>query len=180
MTSEEKPAPARRGFSLLEMTTPYHRRMRMATRPTFLIVLCLVVSFTGVAWPRRLQSQTRSKASPSANEARARVEEGLASYYANRHHGRRTASGERFDNTALVAAHPSLPFGTRLRVTNLANGRSVEVRIVDRGPSAARQKEGYVIDLSRAAARTLGFVREGRARVRLAIVDSGSVRTRHE
>jgi rare lipoprotein A len=77
---------------------------------------------------------------------------GTASWYGKAHAGRRTASGERFDPNALTAAHPSLPFGTRVRVKNLDNGRSVVVRVNDRGPFTG----GRVIDLSRAAARALG------------------------
>ena len=89
--------------------------------------------------------------------------EGKASYYSSRHHGRRTASGERFDMHALTAAHRSLPFGSRVRVTNLHNQRSVVVRINDRGPYA----RGRIIDLSRAAAERLGMLRSGVAPVRV-------------
>lgn len=95
---------------------------------------------------------------------------GVASYYAHAHHGRRTASGERFDMMAMTAAHRTLPFGTRVRVTNLANGRRAVVRINDRGPFKGRR----VLDLSLAAARELGMVGTGTARVRLEIVGSGS------
>ena len=128
------------------------------------LILCVVL----LAHPRPLTAQTRDANRPRA--ASSTEQEGLASYYANRRQGRRTASGETFDNKALVGAHPSLAFGTRVRVTNLGNGRAVEVRIVDRGPAEARQKEGYVIDLSRAAASRLGFVKQGHARVRLEVV----------
>ncbi len=89
-------------------------------------------------------------------------ERGLASYYGTRHQGRRTASGLRFDQRALTAAHPWLPFGTRVRVTVAATGRSVVVTITDRLPSRRR-----VIDLSLGAARLLGIVRQGLAEVRL-------------
>ncbi|MDX5373626.1 MAG: septal ring lytic transglycosylase RlpA family protein [Pseudomonadaceae bacterium] len=89
--------------------------------------------------------------------------EGQASYYATRLHGRRTASGERLDNHDFTAAHRELPFGTRVRVTNLANERSVVVRITDRGPHG----RGRLIDLSQAAARQLDMLRSGVARVRL-------------
>lgn len=116
------------------------------------------------------QRDSRARAAGSA----ATANEGLASFYTKRRQGRPAASGERFDNRALVAAHPSLPFGTRLRVTNLANGRSVVVNVVDRGPSASRQRKGYVIDLSRAAARALGFVHAGNAKVRLEVIGSAN------
>lgn len=89
----------------------------------------------------------------------------MASYYGRAHDGRRTASGEIFDMNGLTAAHRTLPFGTRVRVTNLANGRQAVVRINDRGPF----RRGRIIDLSYAAARKLGLVRRGVARVRVAI-----------
>jgi rare lipoprotein A len=80
-------------------------------------------------------------------------ERGLASWYGPRFHGRRTASGARFDMNALTAAHPTLPFGTRVQVRNLATGRVVEVRINDRGPHLRLR----IIDLSQAAARAIGL-----------------------
>lgn len=91
---------------------------------------------------------------------------GTASFYADRFHGLRTASGERFDNTALTAAHRTLPFGSLVRVTNPATGASVVVRINDRGPFT----RGRTIDLSRAAAEQIGMVRAGHARVELELV----------
>jgi rare lipoprotein A len=98
---------------------------------------------------------------------------GLASYYGPGLHGERTASGERFDQNELVAAHRTLPFGTLLRVTNLENGREVHVRIIDRGPSAKYRARGRIIDLSRAAARRLRFLDDGVVRVRLEVVRYG-------
>jgi rare lipoprotein A len=98
------------------------------------------------------------------------AQEGLASYYARRLDGRVTASGRRFDNGAMMAAHPTHPFGTVVRVTNLHNGRSVRVLIVDRGPSAGPRKEGVIIDVSRAAAAALGFLERGRTRVQVRVV----------
>jgi rare lipoprotein A len=91
---------------------------------------------------------------------------GSASYYAAKFDGRRTASGERFDNGAMTAAHRTLPFGTLVRVTNIANGRSVIVRINDRGPFT----RGRMIDLSRAAAAELGLVTRGHGMVELALI----------
>ena len=96
---------------------------------------------------------------------------GLASYYGEEFHGKITASGRPFDMNALVAAHPSYPFGTLLRVTNLANGRSVQVRILDRGPARRIQAEGVIVDLSRRAAERLGYIRQGRTRVRLEVLE---------
>ncbi|MEE1923133.1 septal ring lytic transglycosylase RlpA family protein [Pseudomonas sp. 148P] len=90
-------------------------------------------------------------------------ETGTASYYGSRHHGKRTASGEAFDQHGLTAAHRSLPFGTKVLVTNLKNDRSVVVHINDRGPHT----RGRLIDLSRAAAQRLDMLRSGTARVRV-------------
>lgn len=89
--------------------------------------------------------------------------EGKASYYGARHHGKKTASGERFDQHALTAAHRSLPFGSRVLVTNLRNEQSVVVRINDRGPYARSR----IIDLSKAAAERLGMLRAGVVPVRV-------------
>jgi len=93
---------------------------------------------------------------------------GIASWYGPGFHGNRSASGERFNQNALTAAHRSLPFGTNVRVTNLNNGRSVIVRINDRGPYI----RGRVIDLSAAAARVLGLIRTGVAPVRIEVLDN--------
>jgi hypothetical protein len=95
--------------------------------------------------------------------------EGLASWYGPGFAGRRTASGEVFDPAQLTAAHRTLPFGTRVRVTNLANGRSVEVRITDRGPF----KPDRIIDLSRGAAEALDMMRSGVERVRVESIEPG-------
>ncbi|MBU1284649.1 septal ring lytic transglycosylase RlpA family protein [Pseudomonas sp. NPDC079086] len=89
--------------------------------------------------------------------------EGQASYYGARHHGNKTASGERFDQNALTAAHRSLPFGSRVQVTNLRNDKSVVVRINDRGPYAKKR----IIDLSQKAAEQLDMLRDGVVPVRV-------------
>ncbi len=95
-----------------------------------------------------------------------RVEQGRASYYGRGFAGRRTASGERFDPRAMTAAHPSLPFGTRVRVTR-ASGESVTVRINDR----CGCPNGRIIDLSEGAARRLGMIKEGTVNVRVEVLD---------
>jgi rare lipoprotein A len=92
---------------------------------------------------------------------------GEASYYAAEFHGRKTASGERYDMNAMTAAHRTLPFGTVVRVTNLDNNATVDVRINDRGPF----KRGRVLDVSYAAAKKLGLVGPGTARVRCVVVE---------
>lgn len=111
----------------------------------------------------------RKGAAPKRADVRAKPD-GLASYYANRYHGRLTANGERFDVRKMTAAHRTLAFGTRVRVTNASNGRSVVVRVNDRGPFVA----GRVIDLSPAAARQLDMLRAGLVPVRLEVLGSGT------
>ena len=93
---------------------------------------------------------------------------GVASWYGPNFHGKRTANGERYDMNALTAAHPSLPFGTVVRVRSLVNGRTVDVRINDRGPHIRRR----IIDLSRGAANALGLIdaRTGTKPVSISIV----------
>lgn len=97
-------------------------------------------------------------------------ETGLASYYGTKYNGRPTASGELFNMNELTAAHPRLAFGTRVKVTHLANNKSVTVRINDRGPFV----KGRVIDLSQAAAKELQMVQSGLAAVKLEIVEEAS------
>ena len=95
--------------------------------------------------------------------ARTITESGKASYYADKFEGRKTASGEIFHQSKMTAAHRTLPFGTKVKVINLANGRAVNVKINDRGPFA----EGRVIDLSRKAASKLGIITTGVAPVEI-------------
>jgi len=95
---------------------------------------------------------------------------GVASWYGKPYHGRRTASGEVYNMYQMTAAHPSLPFGTRVVVTNLENGRSVVVRINDRGPFI----RGRVIDVSRKVASDLGFLGQGVTRVGVRVIASSS------
>ena len=97
------------------------------------------------------------------------IQEGLASYYSLEAHGKITASGERYDMYKLTAAHRIFPFGTVVKVTNLRNGKSVKVRINDRGPAI----KGRIIDLSWEAARRLGMLKEGVTRVRVEVVKWG-------
>ena len=114
----------------------------------FILLLGLTASLAGCASQGRIDPQ----------DYRA---EGQASWYGARHQGKPTASGERFDQNAMTAAHRELPFGTRVRVISLSNQRSVVVRINDRGPYA----RGRIIDLSRRAAEQLGMLRHGVAPV---------------
>jgi rare lipoprotein A len=100
------------------------------------------------------------------------VQQGLASWYGGKFHGRTTANGERFDMYRLTAAHKTLPFDTRVRVTNLQNGRDTLVRINDRGPFV----RGRIIDLSYGAARGLGMVEDGVVPVRIEALGRGTGR----
>jgi rare lipoprotein A len=116
------------------------------------------------AWVTRLIARGARPIQSAAFTPPHHAVEGLASYYWQ---GQQTASGETFDRTAMTAAHRTLAFGTRVRVTNLGNGRSVLVRINDRGPFVP----GRVIDLSDAAAEALGMRAQGLARVKIEIAD---------
>lgn len=98
------------------------------------------------------------------------VDRGVASFYGSEFEGRPTANGEIFDPTEMTAAHPSLPFGTQIQVTNRRNGKSVIVRVNDRGPFTG----GRVIDLSKAAAREIGMVNSGTAPVVVEVITESS------
>jgi rare lipoprotein A len=126
-----------------------HRRAASSTRIGILVTCALLIA--GCAGLRQ----------PAGDG-----ETGVASYYGDRFRGRATASGENFDPDKLTAAHPSHPFGTRVRVTNLKNGRSVVVRINDRGP----YKPGRIIDLSTRAAKEIGMLTDGIAKVAVQVV----------
>jgi rare lipoprotein A len=99
----------------------------------------------------------------------AQTQTGKASFYADKFEGRPTASGEKYKHSKLTAAHKTLPFGTRVKVTNLANQKTVEVVINDRGPYV----DGRIIDLSKSAAEALGFVNVGLADVQVEVIDAG-------
>lgn len=116
--------------------------------------------------PVRLQSKPGTKAKLAKKSKPYQV--GTASWYGSYFHGKETASGEPFNMYDLTAAHPSLPLGTHVKVTNLRNGRSLVVRVNDRGPVV----EGRIIDLSYAAARELDFKKQGIQRVRLDLVET--------
>ncbi|RPD42343.1 septal ring lytic transglycosylase RlpA family protein [Chitinophaga barathri] len=91
---------------------------------------------------------------------------GIASYYAQKFHGRKTASGEIFDNTAMTAAHNTLPLGTMIKVTNMRNNRWVIVKVTDRLHAANRR----IVDLTQAAAKQLGFIHWGLTKVKVEVV----------
>jgi rare lipoprotein A len=118
--------------------------------PLYLLAVVVLAACGGA--PAHVPPPTRTGAAAPV------VQRGLATFYGSEQQGGPTASGERFDKRKLTAAHRTLPLGTRVRVTNTRNGRSVEVRINDRGPYGGR---GRIIDVSEAAARVLGMIDAG-------------------
>src|SRR5262245_8498050 len=118
---------------------------------------------TTVASLKPASARPAASAKPAADTRNAA--QGMASYY--RFDGKRTANGETFDGAELTAAHRTLPFGTKLRVTNVATGQSVTVRVNDRGPFIP----GRVVDVSHSAAQALGMTQQGVAKVKLDVVD---------
>lgn len=109
----------------------------------------------------------------SVSLTHAQVQTGKASFYADKFEGGPTASGEKYKHSKLTAAHKTLPFGTKIKVTNLANNESVEVIVNDRGPYV----EGRILDLSKSAAEKLGFVNQGLAEVSVEVIDAGDGKT---
>ena len=129
-----------------------------------LIACCLALSCAPApvylgAPPNGTEQPSRAADKPGVGAAM--TFSGLASYYGKEFHGRKTASGERYDMHALTAAHRTLPFGTIVKVTNAASGKSVQVRINDRGPFIADR----IIDLSYAAAKAIGMLSVGEVRI---------------
>ncbi len=138
----------------------------MTTRLRLLLALALAASLAACAAqkpappPMAIPAPIVTAPSPPAASF---TQQGVASWYGQSHHGRRTANGETFDMNALTAAHRTLPFGTVVRVTRLDDGRAVKVRINDRGPHVASR----IIDLSAHAARDIGITENGIARVKI-------------
>jgi rare lipoprotein A len=132
-------------------------------RSSALLLVALALAACGTT-----RRATTTPSPTEQREPRGKLQRGKASWYGGRFQGRLTASGERFDQDELTAAHRTLPFHSRVRVTNLENGRSVEVRINDRGPYGP----GRIIDLSRAAARVIGMIERGVVPVTVEILAS--------
>ncbi len=142
------------------------RERRRALVQVAVLACCTLLAVVTLGDAGPPPEEAPGQAGPAAMVAVA-ADTGWASYYGARFAGRSTASGETFDPAKLTAAHRTLPFGTRVRVTSLRNGRAVVVRINDRGPHVP----GRLIDLSRAAARRLGMLQRGTVRVRLQVVE---------
>ena len=139
------------------------RPMIVFRRPIHAGFVLLALFVCGAAGCARRPARVLTPAAPTRVGA---IETGVASWYGVPYHGRRAASGEIYDMEKLTAAHRSLPFETWVEVTNLSNGRSVGVRINDRGPFL----HGRIIDLSQAAARDIGMLGPGTARVQLRVI----------
>lgn len=140
-----------------------------------LTVCCLLGLLLSPVQTLPLQAEETGSASTTQGPAALKAEEpkgseGIASYYAKRYNGRRTNTGHRYDPKKLTAAHPTLPHGTRVKVINLSNDKEVVVTINDR----CRPRKRPFIDLSRAAAKQLGFLGKGTTRVRIIPLDEES------
>ena len=134
----------------------------MLRRTILILILAVLLSSCVIGEPK----SKAQIAAENMDRYDGRVEEGPASWYGGKFHGRPTASGEIYDMDDMTAAHKKLPFGTRVEVTNLDNGKSVEVTINDRGP----YKRGRLIDLSKGAAKRIGMLVAGTARVSLKVL----------
>ncbi len=141
--------------------------------PIIVILFCLIIGcatsprYTRGSKAVRPSTCTKKKTHPySKGPVGKHAMVGVASYYGPGFHGKKTANGERFDMYELTAAHKTLPFNTKVRVTNLGNKKSVIVRINDRGPF----KKGRIIDLSKSAAKKIGLIKTGTAKVKLEIL----------
>lgn len=142
----------------------------MLNNITCIYLFVIIILFGGcVASPRF----TSEKYTHETNETYLIIEEGIGSYYADEYDGKQTSNGEIYNMNQMTAAHQTLPFNTRVRVINLSNGKSVEVRINDRGPF----KDNRIIDLSFAAAKSLEMIGPGTAKVRLEVIELGGPST---
>ncbi len=129
-------------------------------KPFFLVgIFLLIIPF--VVFAQQDSSKLRNKTT-----GKSKIQYGLASFYSNKFNGRKTASGELFNQQKLTAAHNTLPLGTYVRVTNLRNGKTVVVKINDR----LHHRNKRIIDLTRAAATKLGFIKSGLTRVKIEVL----------
>lgn len=130
------------------------------------------VLFAASSWAQSAKTSSPRASNKQETAATGETTTGTAVFYTTRKNGKRTASGERFSSSAMTAAHKTYPLGTRLRVTNEANGRRVIVRVNDRGPFTS----GRDISLTRRAASKLGFIKAGSAKVKIEVVGSAEHR----
>lgn len=161
------PIPAADAMMACEAQSAGRRSRGGLPRGAWRAVAILVFgAFGAEVWPGTVDASSKL----SCAEARGWQETGTASWYGRQFDGDRTASGETFDTEDMTAAHPRLPFGTRVKVTNLRNGRSATFTINDRGPFVGSR----IIDVSRRGAAILGFRNKGTARVRVEAVETDS------
>ena len=145
--------------------------MRPLSKCAILIILnaAVVISFLGCTASPKFRRDTAERRTTKGPTLDYGYQTGMASYYGSEFHGRPTSSGEIFDMNGMTAAHQTLPLGTVIRVTHLGNHKSVVVKVNDRGPFVGDR----ILDLSYGAARQLGMVQEGVARVRIDILEMG-------
>lgn len=146
---------------LRSLATRAGKRSVLPFKLSYILSICLAVILASCG-TKKIRAHTPPAHVPQTAES------GLASWYGHPYHGQASASGEIYDMEQLTAAHRTLPFGTRVRVVNLDNSKSVDVRINDRGPFV----DGRVIDLSHAAARAIDMLGPGTARVRLGVLSA--------
>jgi rare lipoprotein A len=148
---------------------------RLARR-VFLLTCAAPLAAAAIVMPALVEASQPATPRRRRRAPRRRIlarQVGDATFYGRAFDGERTASGTRYDQNGLTAAHRTWPFGTVVRVTELERKRSVVVTITDRGPFGRNRREGAVIDLSRAAARRLRMIQDGQVRVRLEVLRWG-------
>ena len=142
----------------------------MKTNIIFTFILCfVVVCGPNIAYGDYVNSKGMSRKQIEAIKNHPRVQVGIASYYGKKFHKKLTANGETFNMYKVSAAHKTYPLGTKVKVTNLENGKSIKLFINDRGPFA----KGRILDLSYKAARKLDFVNQGTTKVRIDVIRLG-------
>jgi rare lipoprotein A len=158
------------------MKPAYQRRDEAAREARLSLAALFALALLALSVPNGFARAEKSRTVSVGNLASAvergigLVQEGVVSWYGAAFHDRKTASGERFDSNGYTMAHPTLPFGTQVKVTNLRNGRSVVVRVNDRGPHVGQR----IADLSRAAAAQLGFLKRGVVRARIEVLGASA------
>ena len=141
----------------------------MRFRIILLISLMIISCGPSIAYGDYVNSDGMTRKQIEAIRNHPKVQIGIASYYGKEFHRKLTANGQRFNMYKVSAAHKTLPLGTRVKVTNLNNGKSIRLTINDRGPF----KKGRILDLSYKAAQKLGFVNEGTTKVRIDVIKLG-------
>lgn len=157
-----------------QRSPPAHPRAKLtgANRALKFLGFCiLAATMVSVVAAKQID---RDGHAAESNQAPGQTRFGLASYYGKGLQDKKTAGGENFDKNEISAAHPTYPLGTRLRITNLRNGRVCNVRVNDRGPVKKYRRQGVIIDLSERAASELGFRRQGRTRVKTEVLEWGN------